>query len=155
MHALTAHPRRLLAVLAAVTALAAPAARAGIATDDPSGFLRDRPVGAGGTHASSAGQLVEQLICAEDCIVSGRVVIAARDATRLGLGPVAGRWFEVGRFQDVALEARSWKSVTVRLGGRTERRLRRSRVRFYGVAVAISLQSRRHGRAGWAVTYGR
>lgn len=148
------HPRRLIAVVATVTALAAPAASAGVVSDDPSGFLRDRPAVAAGARANGTGKIVHELICAEDCLASGRVVIAARDAPRLGLGPVTGRWLEVARFQNVELEARSWQDLAIRLRSRLERRLRSSSVRLYGQAVAISLQSGRHGRAGWALTYG-
>ena len=148
------HPRLLFAVIATVVALVAPVARAGVVSDDPSGFLRDRPVVAGGVRANGAGETVHELICAEDCLVSGRVVIAARDAPRLGLGPVTGRWLEVARFQNVELEARTWHDLRIRLRKRLDRRLRSSRVRIYGEAVAISLQSGRHGRAGWALTYG-
>ena len=148
----TPHPRLLIAVIAAVAALAAPAAHAGVVNDDPSGFLRDRPAVSAGVHANGGGKLVHDLICAEDCLVSGRIVIAARDAPRLGLGPATGKWLEVARFQNVQLEARTWRDLTIRLRRRLERRLRTSGVRIYGEAVAISVQSGRHGRAGWGLT---
>jgi hypothetical protein len=148
------HPRRLIAVIATVTALAAPAAHAGVVSDDPSGFLRDRPAVAGSVRANGAREIVHELICAEDCLVSGRVVIAARDAPRLGLVPVTGKWLEVAHFQNVELEARTWQDVKVRFRRRLERRLRSSSVRIYGQAVAISVQSERHGRAGWGLTPG-
>lgn len=148
------HPHRLIAVIATVTALAVPAASARVVSDDPSGFLRDRTAVAGSVHANWTGEIVHELICAEDCLVSGRVVIAARDAPRLGLGTVAERRLEIARFQNVELEARTWQDLKIRLRKRLERRLRTSNVRIYAEAVAISLQSRRHGRAGWALTYG-
>jgi hypothetical protein len=153
MHARTAYPRRLIAVFIAVAALTTPAAGAGIAGDDSSGFLRDRPPAVDGVRATGAGEIVHELICAEDCIVSGRIVIGARAAERLGLGPVDGRWLSVGHFQDVELKARTWQRLKVRLGRRVERRLRSSRVRLYGEAVAISVQSQRHGSAGWTLGY--
>jgi hypothetical protein len=155
LNARNRHPRHLVAVIAVVMALAAPAARAGVTSDDPSGFLRDRAALSGGVRATGTPEIGHELICAEDCVASGRVVIAARDAIRLGLGPVSERWVRVGRFQNVALEARTWKVLKIRLDRRLERRLRSSSVRIYGEAVAISLQSGRHGRAGWALSYER
>jgi hypothetical protein len=149
----TRYSRRLLAVVVAVITLAAPA-RAGIVSDDASGFLRDRPPTTGRAPATGTREIVHEFICAEDCVVSGRIVVAAREAPRLGLGPVEGRWLELGRFQSAELEARTWRALKVRLGRRIERRLRRSSVRVRGEAIAISLQSRRHGQAGWAFTYG-
>jgi len=153
MNALTAHPRRLIAVLAAITALAAPAAQARVAGDDPSGFLRDRPAVADGVRATGAGGIVHQLICAEDCVASGRLVISARDAARLGFARVPGQWVTVGRFYDVTLRARKWRTLTIPLGRRSARRITRSGVRVHGEALAVSLQSWRHGHAGWTETY--
>ena len=145
----------LLAVLiAAAIVLVAPVARAGIINDDASGFLRDRPaVRDGARPLSKPKEIVHDLICAEDCVVSGRVVVSARDAGKLGLAPASGRWVELGHFQNVAFEARTWKLLRIRLGRRIERRLHGSRVRIYAEAIAISLQSSRHGQAGWAFTY--
>jgi hypothetical protein len=153
MHARRGHPRRLIAVLAAVTALAAPAASAGVATDDPSGFLRDRPAVASGVRAAGTGEIAHQLICAEDCLVSGRLVISPRDAARLGFAHPSGEWIGVGRFHDVLLRAREWRTLRIPLGRRSERRMRRSHVRVHGEALAVSIQSWRHGHAGWTETY--
>jgi hypothetical protein len=140
------HPPGILAVVATIVAVAAPAARGGIVRDDASGFLRDRPATA--ASASTPKKISRELICAEDCVVSGRLVIPAHEVARLGLGE-GERPLEVGRFQNVHLQARRWRTLRVPITRRAERRLRGARVRVRGEAIGISVQSRRHGQAAW------
>jgi hypothetical protein len=123
--------------------------------DDPAGFLRDRTPFEQDVRGLLRDGFARELFCAEDCVVSGRLLVSSREAEELGLHADGSRgWVEVGRFANVQLEARTWKVAHVTLREGAERALRQSRgsVRLYGDSVAVSLQSWRHGRAGWART---
>jgi hypothetical protein len=143
---------RLLAVLICAAVLGTASwAGAGIVRDDPTGFLRDREP-AYPVKAFSSG-VSRELICAEACVVSGRIVLSADQAHRLGLSNARSHdWVEVGRFENLQLDALSWRKVTVALHRRARRALSRSAVEpnLYGQAIAVSLRSGRYGRAGWA-----
>jgi hypothetical protein len=142
---------RLFAVLVCAAVLGtATWAGAGIVRNDPTGFLRDREPAYPVRAFSSA--VSRELICAEACVVSGRIVLSADQAYRLGLSNGRSHdWVEVGRFENLQLDALSWRKVTVTLHRRARRALNRSPVEpnLYGQAIAVSLRSGRYGRAGW------
>jgi hypothetical protein len=143
-----------LAVLATAGSAMA-ASRGAPFGNDPTGFLRDRTPFAQDVREIARAGFARKLICAEDCLAGGRVLVSARQAEELGIaGQGDGEWVEIGRFANVRLEARTWKVVRVRLREAAERALRSAddSVRIYGESVGVSLQSWRHGQAGWART---
>jgi hypothetical protein len=151
------HQLRLIATLAFAAlwlAVSAPASGAPL-ENDPAGFLRDRTPFEQDAGEIATGGFARKLICAEDCVAGGRVMLSARQAKDLGLAEREhGDFVEIGRFSNVRLEARSWRVVHVILKADAARALRAwdGSVRVYGESVAVSLQSQRHGQAGWART---
>ena len=156
----TRHLPRLIAALAVAAlslAVAAPAPAAPL-QNDPEGFLRDRSPFEQDAREIAAGGFARKLICAEDCLASGRVMVSARQAQELGLvDRGTGDLVEIGRFSNIRLGARTWKVVHVSLRAEVERALRSwdGSVRIYGESIAVSVQSQRFGQAGWARTCGR
>lgn len=147
---------RYTGVISALTVLAAlTAAQPALAQDDPRGFVRDRISLKQDVKDLLRGGFVEELICKEDCTVDGRLVISPVDAKRLGFkGVRRGKWFEIGAFKDVRLEALKWTKVPMPLSAKAKRVLRRAKegVRINGENVATSLESGRYGWATWIRT---
>jgi hypothetical protein len=152
-------PRLIVAIaLAALSLAAAAPAPAAPLENDPEGFLRDRSPFEQEAREIATGGFARKLICAEDCLASGRVMVSARQAQELGLAERGqGDVVEIGRFSNVQLEARTWKVVHVTLRADAERALRTwdGSVRIHGESIAVSVQSQRFGQAGWARTCGR
>ena len=149
--------KRHLFIATLATALAAAPAYAAPLENDPAGFLRDRTPLEQSVRDIAADGFARKLICAEDCMAGGRVMLSARQAQDLGLANRGhGDLVEIGRFSNVRLEARTWRVVHVTLKAEAARALRgwEGSVRIYGESVAVSLQSQRYGQAGWARTCG-
>jgi hypothetical protein len=127
-----------------------------VVEDDPTGFLRARAPFEQDAREIARKGFARKLICAEDCLAGGRLLVSLRQARALGLALGGGeRWVEIGRFANVHLQARTWRVVTVKLRAKAERALRSAggSVRIYGESIGVSLQSWRHGQTGWARTF--
>lgn len=141
----------IVAALAAFAALAAPAP----AADNPNGFVRNRV----SLHQTMAdmlkGRFYEEIKCAENCLMATRLVISGEEAAHMGFaGAKAGRWFEIGRREDVALKAGVWTKVYLRLNAKAAAHIRAEQVSLHiaGQVVASSKESGRHGWASWIRT---
>ncbi len=141
----------IAAALAVFTALPALAP----AGDNPNGFVRNRV----SLHQTMAdmlkGRFYEEIKCAENCLMATRLVISGEEAAHMGFaGAKAGRWFEIGRVENVTLKAGVWTKVYLRLNAKAAAHIRAEQVSLHiaGQVVASSKESGRHGWASWIRT---
>jgi hypothetical protein len=144
-------PVRLLACAVACAVVPSLAA----AADNPNGFVRDRV----SLHQTMSdmlkGRFYEEVRCAENCLMATRLVISGEEAAQLGFaGAQKGRWFEIGRVENVSLKGGVWSKVHLRLNAKAAAKIReeKSGVHISGQVVASSKESGRHGWASWIRT---
>ena len=143
---------RLLAlVIVALSALAAGVPSAGSA----GAFVTNRAPMNQTMTALLAGKFYVEFRCAEECSLTTRLVMPPDEATDAGFkGVKAGKWFELGRIEDVQLKAGVWTKVYVKLRPKVKTVLAKDEdgVRFGGQAIAESNVSGRYGWANWIRT---
>jgi len=122
------------------------------AGDNPNGFVRDRVSLNQTMRDMLKGRFYEEVKCAEDCTMDTRLVITGEDALKAGFaGARPGRYFEIGRRENVHLDAGVWTRVYLRLTAKAAVRIREDRIGLHiaGQVVARSTESGRYGWASW------
>ena len=140
-----------MVLVVAATALALAASPEAHSRD---GLLRDRAV-AGQDASDLVRRGVEQkLRCAEDCLVSGHLVLSSDDGAQLranGLRP--RRPVRIARLRNLRLEGGRWYTVRLSLSRRATRAVQQAEgeLRLTARNLAVSLESRRYERSSWVL----
>jgi hypothetical protein len=150
----TRHFRRYLAAIAAVALMAGFLLAVSSQADGRDGLLRDRAI-----PGQSASDLVrrgaeQKLRCAEECLVSGNLVLSSADGATLhanGLSPRPP--VRIARLRDLRLRGGRWYTVRLPLNRHAARMVRRAEgpLRLSARNLAVSLESRRFERSSWAL----
>ncbi len=120
-------------------------------------FVSGRPTYGQDVRSLLRDGMVQKLRCAEDCLVSGHLVVSREDVTALEGRPRRSGELRAAKLADLRLEGGRWYLVRTPLGRRAATQLRRAGqpVRISATNLAVSLESGRHGLDGWSQSYGR
>jgi hypothetical protein len=148
------HLRRYLIATAVVVAAMAFALAALPWAQARDGLLRNRAV-AGQAAGDLVRRGVEQKIrCAEDCLVSGQLVLSSDDGDQLRTNGLQPRLrVHIARLRNLRLEGERWYRVRLVLTPRATRAVRRAegRLRLTSRNLAVSLESGRYERSTWVL----